>query len=142
MGPEPAKEKKSKDGKKDLLWKPKTNTNWVALQRFRFLDKAMEFPKAKEKLDRLLDAEILADVYLLMTGGQTMLHLATEESSAEARESAHGKLTGVPGPLPLTMPDDEELQAHARFLERIHKSSKSKCIWLNSSSQQSSTDIA
>jgi len=90
----------------------------------------------------LLDAEILADVYLLMTGGQTMLHLATEESSVEAKESAHGKLTGVPGPLPLTMPDDEELQAHARFLERIQKSSKSKCIWLNSSRPQSATDIA
>ena len=59
MGPEPAREIRRTVGKKDLLWKPKTNTNWVALQRFRFLDKAMEFPKAKEKLDRLLDAEIL-----------------------------------------------------------------------------------
>ena len=55
MGPEPAREIRRTVGKKDLLWKPKTNTNWVALQRFRFLDKAMEFPKAKEKLDRLLD---------------------------------------------------------------------------------------
>ena len=57
---EPAKEKKRNGGvKKDLLWKPKTNTDWVALQRLRFLDKAMKFPGAKEKLDRLLDAEIL-----------------------------------------------------------------------------------
>lgn len=58
MAQKPAREIRRTVGKKDLLWKPKTNTNWVTEQRFRFLYKAMAFPKAKEKLDRLLDAEI------------------------------------------------------------------------------------
>ncbi len=39
------------------MWKPKTNTDWVARQRLRFLHTAMTFPKAKEKLDSLLDSE-------------------------------------------------------------------------------------
>jgi DNA polymerase-3 subunit epsilon len=85
----------------------------------------------------LLDAEILADVYLLMTGGQTTLHLATEETSVEEKTSTHGKLTGVRGALPLTVPAEEEQQAHMRFLERINKASKNKCLWL----AQESADI-
>lgn len=85
----------------------------------------------------LLDAEILADVYLLMTGGQTTLHLATEETLVEEKTSTHGKLTGIRGALPLTEPAEEEQQAHMRFLERINKASKNKCLWL----AQESADI-
>lgn len=78
----------------------------------------------------LLDAEILADVYLLMTGGQATLLLATEESSAEAKDSGPTRLSGDRESLLVTLPDEEELQAHARFLERINKSSRNKCVWL------------
>ena len=60
MGPEPAKEKKSNGGgKRPLLWRPKSATHWVAEQRLRFLRTAMTLPKAKEKLDSLLDSETL-----------------------------------------------------------------------------------
>lgn len=78
----------------------------------------------------LLDAEILADVYLQMTGGQTTLHLATEDTSAEQRDVEPVRLSGDRAPLLLTQPDDEELQAHDQFLERISKASRNKCVWL------------
>jgi len=77
----------------------------------------------------LLDAEILADVYLAMTGGQANLLLASEEVAVQAREAEPGKLEIARGILPVSRPDDEELQAHARFLERINKASKNKCLW-------------
>jgi len=78
----------------------------------------------------LLDAEILADVYLAMTGGQTNLLLASEEVAVQASEAEPGRLDIARGILPVSSPDDEELQAHARFLERINKASKNKCLWL------------
>jgi len=79
----------------------------------------------------LLDAEILADVYLLMTGGQTTLLLAAEESSSEERNTGPIKLTGATGGLILTRPDEEDLLAHSLFLERIQKASKNQCVWLS-----------
>ncbi len=78
----------------------------------------------------LLDAEILADVYLAMTGGQANLLLVSEEVSVRASEVESDKLTLARGLLPVSIPDDEEIQAHARFLERINKASKNKCLWL------------
>ena len=59
MGPEPAKEENRKGGQRALLWRPKGATHWVAEQRLRFLRTAMTLPKAKEKLDSLLDSETL-----------------------------------------------------------------------------------
>jgi len=78
----------------------------------------------------LLDAEILADVFLQMTGGQTTLLLATEELTAEQRDTGPLRLSGERAPLLLTEPDEEDLQAHARFLDRINKASRNKCVWL------------
>jgi len=84
----------------------------------------------------LLDAEILADVYLLMTGGQATLLLAAEESSVEQSNTGPVKLTNRPGGLLLTHPDQMDLEAHARFLERIDKASRNKCVWLHESDTQ------
>jgi len=78
----------------------------------------------------LLDAEILADVYLLMTGGQTALLLATEELAVEVKEQAPGKISTARAPLSVTQANDEELHAHSHFLERINKASKNKCVWM------------
>jgi len=89
----------------------------------------------------LLDAEILADVYLLMTGGQTTLLLATEESSVEESHAGPIKLTGKQGGLSLTLPDEDDLQAHALFLERIQKASKNKCVWLSESHSKETTRV-
>lgn len=75
----------------------------------------------------LLDAEILADVYLLMTGGQTMLSLGEGEEGAE-------KITGIqrlPAQRPLLnviKATAQELSAHEGRLDALEKSS-GNVIW-------------
>jgi DNA polymerase-3 subunit epsilon len=72
----------------------------------------------------LLDARILADVYLIMTGGQTALSL--DESLIE---SDYKVQTGQPrtvrrdGPLPLWSGNVASEQAHAEYLEFIKQKS-------------------
>lgn len=68
----------------------------------------------------LLDAELLAQVYLLMTGGQTQLFGADEDTGAEtSRASKIKRLRKNRQPLPVIMASDAELQAHQQFLERM-----------------------
>ncbi len=80
----------------------------------------------------LLDAEILADVYLLMTGGQTNLLLAGEESSGEGRAGVNSirKLSANRAALPVISANEEELKAHQQRLECIDKASDNACLWL------------
>src|SRR5690606_4042970 len=79
----------------------------------------------------LKDAEILADVYLLMTGGQSSLYLGHESGgSDDARSDESRKLTGPRPALRVIRPTEEELEAHRRSLEQIHKSSGQNCVWL------------
>lgn len=80
----------------------------------------------------LLDAEILADVYLAITGGQTHLALAAEEGSSG--NSADGsaisrRLPSDRSPLPVLRADSEELAAHQALLEHIDKVSGGQCRW-------------
>ena len=77
----------------------------------------------------LLDAEILADVYLLMTGGQLALSLGGEEEDSE------NPLQGIQR-LPLDRPrlrvvkaSESELKSHQEKLEQIQKKSDA-CLWL------------
>ncbi len=77
----------------------------------------------------LLDAEILADVYLLMTGGQTTLQLASEEASEESREGQSRTRDLSRGPLVVVAPTEQELQAHEQFLAKINKQSNDQCVW-------------
>lgn len=80
----------------------------------------------------LLDSEILADVYLAMTGGQTALlldsgesdEIASGEDDLLARSSA---ATGVE--LKVIRASDDELAQHERKLEQIAASS-GNCVWL------------
>lgn len=78
----------------------------------------------------LLDAQILLDVYLAMTGGQTALILgeATEASTAEAFEPV-AAVVRPRGLLRILRATDEELVAHERMLTAIDKSSGGKTIW-------------
>jgi len=77
----------------------------------------------------LLDAEILADVYLLMTGGQTTLQLHSEEDTSEEGGGTQRTRDLSRGPLLVTQPKDEDLLAHEQFLERINKQSNNACVW-------------
>jgi DNA polymerase-3 subunit epsilon len=72
----------------------------------------------------LLDAEILADVYLLMTGGQAKLNLST---SGQEETSTGRKLRNSQSPLTIIRANQEEQQAHKNRLDIIEKSSA--CLW-------------
>ncbi|WP_331346769.1 DNA polymerase III subunit epsilon [Cellvibrio sp. UBA7661] len=80
----------------------------------------------------LLDAEILADVYLLMTGGQTALSLGGNQSKEDGTEGQNEIRRIAPDrkPLPVVLANDEELAAHEQKLAAIAKSSGDNCVWL------------
>lgn len=71
----------------------------------------------------LLDAEILADVYLMMTGGQTSLALsAGEEESDAGAENTIRRLAAGRKSLKIIRPSADEIQAHEARLDLIGKS--------------------
>jgi DNA polymerase III subunit epsilon len=81
----------------------------------------------------LLDAEILADVYLLMTGGQTALSLGGNQSKNDDGGSQTEEIRRVAPnrkPLPVVMADADELVSHEQKLAAIAKASGNNCVWL------------
>jgi len=77
----------------------------------------------------LLDAEILADVYLAMTGGQTTLFEDPHAPSATGgHESGLVRIHDKP-PLAIIAANDAELAAHRAWLEEIDKGSGGRCVW-------------
>jgi DNA polymerase III subunit epsilon len=80
----------------------------------------------------LLDAEILADVYLLMTGGQTRLALGGSQNSSGdfAEAEAIRRVESNRPRLKVIHANVEELQRHSDKLQVINKASGGKCLWL------------
>ena len=76
----------------------------------------------------LLDAEILTDVYLAMTGGQEDLGLSIERS-AEVDEMYAGFGDQAPVSLKVLRASDEELVMHKERLAAIKKHA-GQCLWL------------
>jgi DNA polymerase-3 subunit epsilon len=78
----------------------------------------------------LLDARILAEVYLAMTGGQAMLTLSAESdsSSAQARRAATACL-GEGVRIIVIRPSEAELAAHEHVLALLDKASGGKTVW-------------
>ncbi len=76
----------------------------------------------------LLDAEILADVYLMMTGGQRKLLLGGEESESGSKEQAIRRVQLAAGQLKLIHASSDELQAHEGRLAAIEQQGGS-CLW-------------
>ncbi len=78
----------------------------------------------------LLDAEILADVYLLMTGGQIALALSAEAQEQNGVNPQHIKrFSDNRAPLRVIYADNSELLLHQQRLVAIEKAS-SNCLWL------------
>lgn len=79
----------------------------------------------------LLDAEILADVYLAMTRQQDSLFVpATVASATVNPDSARrAALRQNRPPLPVIRADAEECAAHALYLDLLDKSSGGSCVW-------------
>jgi DNA polymerase-3 subunit epsilon len=72
----------------------------------------------------LLDAELLAEVYLHMTGGQSALSLDTEEVSSNSDGNISvKKLSADRKPIRIITADQDELQAHQAFIEKMGASS-------------------
>ncbi|MDG6895837.1 DNA polymerase III subunit epsilon [Volucribacter amazonae] len=83
----------------------------------------------------LLDAEILADVYLTMTGGQTSLFDENIIDESQPLENIEDKQqTQINNAtqqhqLKCLAPTEEELLAHQKYLTLINKKSGDKCLW-------------
>ena len=78
----------------------------------------------------LLDAEILAEVYLAMTGGQASLVLdAPETIKIHAEQGPVSEQYARPERLRILEPTDEEREAHQAMLARLTETSESKVDW-------------
>jgi DNA polymerase III subunit epsilon len=82
----------------------------------------------------LLDARLLAEVYLAMTGGQTSLMLAAEAQTATRALDTILHLPAERPSLRIIVASDAELEAHARVLQSIEKASGGNCLWLRETS--------
>jgi DNA polymerase III subunit epsilon len=67
----------------------------------------------------LLDARILADVYLAMTGGQGALILGGAETTGQIRVQPIPRAVRAEVPLLIVRASAEEIEAHERFLRTI-----------------------
>jgi DNA polymerase-3 subunit epsilon len=78
----------------------------------------------------LLDARLLAEVYLAMTGGQAALILSAEPDPSLARsrhESAGGTSTAIP--LVVISANEEELGVHEQVLALLDRASSGRTVW-------------
>lgn len=79
----------------------------------------------------LLDSEILADIYLAMTGGQVGLALGQEESDGGGEQRSEGlrRLSAGRPPLPVIPASAEELARHETKLKTLDKAAGGACLW-------------
>ena len=75
----------------------------------------------------LLDAELLADVYINLTRGQNALLMDVGPEQAEGGSLAYVDLRGFD--LPVLAANDQEIAAHAEVIKQIEKSSGGKTTW-------------
>ena len=86
---------------------------------------------ARDLHGALLDAEILADVYLLMTGGQTNLLLAGEDTqdSTGGTDISIKRLPTKRPALKVIAATEQELAAHEQRLQEIDQASDGNNHW-------------
>lgn len=91
----------------------------------------------REKHGALLDAEILADVYLAMTGGQTSLSLEADVASHEqgAMNGGIRRLDSARPALTVVRASPDELGAHERQLDRIDGMCGEGSVWRRAPSE-------
>jgi DNA polymerase III subunit epsilon len=79
----------------------------------------------------LLDAGILVDVYLAMTGGQSALALDTRDTEAAVvlAGSVASALRASGITLSISLATADELRQHESMLDLIHKASGGKVLW-------------
>lgn len=77
----------------------------------------------------LLDSEILAEVYLAMTGGQAAMVFESETAAEDGAAAISIDPSTYPD-TPIIMASAEELAAHQKWLEKL-QDSDSGCLWKN-----------
>ena len=78
----------------------------------------------------LLDAQLLAEVYLAMTSGQSELGLASSAADAAiAAKAARATDFGAGGERPRVRVQASELEAHRARMEALQKKA-GRCLWL------------
>jgi DNA polymerase III subunit epsilon len=81
----------------------------------------------------LLDARILAEVYLAMTGGQANLTLSAESDNARSRaRQAAPPRVGAGARVAVIRPSEQELVAHEHALALLDKASGGRTVWRRS----------
>ena len=78
----------------------------------------------------LLDAQILLDVYLKMTGGQTDLTFHSVATSHGVKSKSEQYINNKHKKLVVIEPTENELAEHRMLLESIKDKNKGKCIWI------------
>jgi DNA polymerase-3 subunit epsilon len=98
---------------------------------------------ARELHGALLDARILADVYLAMTGGQAALALMENDVAAHGTEGARVRVpVRAAVPLPVPAASAQELEAHATMLAMITKASGGRCVWAAEDAREAAAEQA
>ncbi len=81
----------------------------------------------------LLDARLLAEVYLAMTGGQAMLTWGNDGEPPGGREGASAERRPTAGRrIAVVRASEEELAAHEQVLGLLDRSSGGKTVWRRS----------
>jgi DNA polymerase III subunit epsilon len=78
----------------------------------------------------LLDAQLLAEVYLAMTRGQESLTIDMGAVPSLAVTASRNDPAAPRPRLAVTVPSAEELQAHRAYLEGLDRETKGRCLWL------------
>ena len=74
----------------------------------------------------MLDAEILSEVYLRMTGGQVGLALDSEQTNEKEKGVVRtARISSDRAPLRVITASKDELSAHAEFLKKMGDA----CLW-------------
>jgi DNA polymerase-3 subunit epsilon len=79
----------------------------------------------------LLDAEILADVYLAMTGGQTgLFEDGKTPVGAGVLDANIRRLPADRPPLTVLRASEEEMRLHRAWVERLNRDTGNHCVWM------------
>ena len=80
-----------------------------------------------ERHGAMIDAELLAKVYLALTGGQTAMSFGGASAETLAATPELGGFDA--GDLPVIRADAEETARHRHFLKRLARESRAGCVW-------------
>jgi len=89
----------------------------------------------------LLDARILADVYLAMTGGQSLLALdeAARERASATRSTQAAATVRPSEALRVVQATSAERAAHAELTLLLHTASGGRCLWMQFEQQDTAS---